>query len=234
MLADRAYDIPAFVDRIAALGWHWIVRCKDHSSIRFRDRVGHECSLALLVQQHVPRPGCRWKTTGWIWKDAGWRHVSVVVVWERGHEERLTLLSDLPARWKLVRFYARRFWTEPGFRNSKSRGWHWEDCQVQGIAHHQRLLLGMAWATLLVLCLGVEVAQQALAEQGRRGGRRQRQRAAHRKRRPEHARESVFTLGLGRVRRWLYHTTTQVIRWWLPEVDALGWNDRWCHAQTRC
>lgn len=28
VMADRAYDIPAFLDRGAGHGWHWVVRVK--------------------------------------------------------------------------------------------------------------------------------------------------------------------------------------------------------------
>jgi hypothetical protein len=224
LLADRAYDIPPFVDRVAARDWHWVVRCKAASDLRFRDRRGRECRLGDLVRRHVPRPGRRWKARGWAWKDAGWRTVSVVAVWEAGQEEPLVLLTDLPPRWKVARWYDRRFWTEPGFRTRKSRGWRWEESQVRGVGHNRRLLLGMAWATLLALCVGVEAAQEALRRLARRARRRRPV--------PQHARQSIFTLGLGRVRRWLYRTATRPIRWRLPEVDALGWNDRWCRAQA--
>src|SRR5690606_28330642 len=44
-LADRAYDVPAFLDRLAAYGWSWIVRCKARGQLRFRDRQGREQRL---------------------------------------------------------------------------------------------------------------------------------------------------------------------------------------------
>src|SRR5947199_404738 len=64
VVADRAYDVPAFVARVAAYGWHWIVRCKINSALRFRDHQGHEWRLGALVARHVPGPGHRWKARG--------------------------------------------------------------------------------------------------------------------------------------------------------------------------
>jgi hypothetical protein len=75
---------------------------------------------------------------------------------------------------------------------------------VQGVAHHAVLLLGMAWARLVMLCMGVEEAQQRLtAAQARLWQKRLRH--------IRHARESVFTLGLRAVQRWLFGTETSNI-----------------------
>jgi hypothetical protein len=40
--ADRAFDIAPFVDRIAARGWHWVVRLKAEGANRFLDHLGRE------------------------------------------------------------------------------------------------------------------------------------------------------------------------------------------------
>ena len=56
-------------------------------------------------------------------------------------------LLPLRPRWAVLRLYARRFWSEPGFHTDKTHGWEWESSQVQGVAHHARRLLAMAWAS---------------------------------------------------------------------------------------
>ena len=68
VVADRAYDVPAFIDCITARNWHWIVRCKANGSLRFRDRAGHEHALRDLVRQHLPGPGRCWKSRGQVFK----------------------------------------------------------------------------------------------------------------------------------------------------------------------
>ena len=219
VVADRAYDIPAFVDRLAAYGWHWVVRCKANGTLRFRDHTGREHALREVVRQQVPGPGRCWKGRGWVFKDAGWRQASVVAVWGQGYKERLVLLTDLPPRWRVLRVYRRRFWIEPGFRNDKKKGWQWEDSQVPGLAHQERLLLALAWASLVMLCLGVQEAQARLTA-----------RLARPPRRPEHARQSLFRLGLQVARRWLYRQLELTLTWRLPDLDAGRWTEQWQRA----
>jgi hypothetical protein len=232
VVADRAYDIPAFIDRISAKGWHWVVRCKAGSSLRWRDAQGREWALRALVERHLPSPGRRWKARGQVFKAAGWRVASVVGLWAPGQAERLVVLSDLPAQWAILRLYGRRFWIEPGFRNDKSRGWQWEDSQVQGVAHHERLLLGLAWASLVTLCLGVQEAQRRVDALAERPIRVRAGRPAPAQ--PQHARESLFTLGLRRVRHWLYQAWAGAFPWRLADLDTDSWTAQWqCHQAYR-
>jgi hypothetical protein len=218
MVADRAYDIPPFLDRVAAYGWHWIVRCKAKGTVRFRDIHGTEQALATLVQQHLPAPGTRWKTWGAAFKDAGWRTVSVVGIWERPADEPLVVLTDGSPRWEALELYGRRAWTEPGFGNDKCRGWQWESSQVRGLAHHKRLLLALAWATVLTLLVGAEEAQACL----------QRRRASQRRPcKPQHARYSLFTLGLRRVQRWAYGQDHGPFPERLPHPAGPSWDAQW-------
>ncbi len=222
VVADRAYDIAPFIDRLTARGWHWIVRCKANGSGRFLDAQGQEWELRALVRQQLTKPGTRWKTQGSCFKDAGWRAVRVVAIWESGQEEPLVLLTDLEARWEVLRIYGERFWTEPAFRQDKSKGWHWEDCQVRRLPHHRRLLLAMAWASLLTLFLGCVAATEELA--------RLRQRRPPR--RPRHATLSLFALGLRAIRRHIHHRTAPpLFARPLPPPTGLSWNDEWLCAQ---
>lgn len=220
VVADRAYDTPPFVDRITALGWHWVVRCKARGTLRFRDHQGRVWVLADVLRTRLRRGG-RWKARGHIFKDAGWRPASVVGIWAASASEALVVLTDLPCRWDVLPTYQRRFWTEPGFRNDKGRGWQWEQSQVQGLPHHQRLLLAMAWAALVMLCLGVQQARDRLAARTQR-----------RRLQPsplQHPRESLFTLGLRTAQCWLLRKLHLVLRWHLPDLDALSWYHQWRH-----
>ena len=228
VVADEFFAIPSFVDRLARYGWHWVLRVTPCGSHRFRDHHRRETRLGARVRQQVRQPGQRWKACGEVFKDAGWYAARVVALWTPGTKEPLVLLSDLWPRWEVARTYNRRFWCEPGFRTDKPHGWQWEASQVQGVDHHAVLLLGMAWASLVTLCLGVEAAQRRWAQGEAR--RSQRGRLGSR---PRHARESVFTLGLRQLRAWLYRTWQQPLRWRLPEVDSVSWYDRWHQAQAQ-
>jgi hypothetical protein len=232
VVADRFYDMPPFVDRIQDQGWHWIVRQQAKGSGRFRDRRGREYALAKLIPEHLGRPGLRWKTQGCIFKDAGWRQASMVGIWANGEDEPLVVVSDLPTRWELLEWFGRRFWIEPGFRSDKRRGWQWEDAQVKGVEHNERLLLAMAWATLVVLCVGLQEAKARLAALAARPIKVKAGRPVVGQ--PRHARGSLFTMGLRVVRRWLYRTTDQAIKWFITEIDAVSWYKCWyAHQSTR-
>ena len=163
VVADAFFAIPGFVDRLTRYGWHWVLRVTPCGRHHFRDHQGRESSLGERVRQQVRQPGQRWKARGAVFKAAGWYAASVVATWAVGTEEPFVLLSDQPPRWQLVRTYDRRFWCEPGFRADKTRGWQWATSQVQGVDHHVVLLLGMAWASVVTLCLGVEEARARLA-----------------------------------------------------------------------
>jgi len=230
MTADRAFDIAPFIDRLTARGWHWVVRLKVEGAHRFTDRLGREQGLKGLIHQHVAAPGQRWKARGRIFKDAGWRDASLVAVWAPGAKERLAVITDLPPRWEVLRYYDRRFWIEPGFRIDKSSGWQWEASQVTDLDHAERLLVAMAWATLFVLCLGLTEARTRLHSVAVTTATR----PAHRRPpKPTHARESLFTLGLRLARRWLARAAPPPpFRWLLTHLSAPAWNTRWYRAQS--
>ena len=225
IVADRAYAVAPLLDRLTARGWHWVIRITTTGSHRFRDAHGREWALKAWLMRRVAGPGQQWKGRGAVLKAAGWRRVGLVASWARGEQEPLVVITDGPARWQVLDRYARRFWIEPGFRCDKTRGWQWEESQVQGLAHHAVLLLAMAWASLLALCLGVGEAQAALR---RLAARPLRGAPPH----PRHARESVFTLGLRATRTRLYQRLRRPVRWRLPEISAISWSERWHQAQA--
>jgi len=230
VLADRAYDVPGFIDRLQALGWHWAVRYKANGSGCFRDYQGREGKLKVLIRQHVHAPGQRWKARGWVFKDAGWRKASVVAFWAPGEDEPLVVISDLRPSWVLLKLYGVRFWMEPGFRSDKKLGWHWEDSQVRKLEHHRRLLLGMAWASLLTLCLGRQEAKARLSRlQERRIRRRSGKPVVGQ---PRHADQSLFTMGLRCSRDWLYGTAQRSVHWLLTELDSVSWQQLWYQHQS--
>jgi hypothetical protein len=93
------------------------------------------------------------------------------------------------------------------------------------VAHHERLLVGMAWASLVALVVGVEAAAQQVARLAQQPRRRARPQVRH-------ARESVFTLGLRALRRWLYQATRCALRWQLSQLDAPSWEQQWHQYQS--
>jgi hypothetical protein len=206
VIADRAFGHPTFIDLVAARGWDWLVRVQHQTC--YRDVQG-KCTQ---LNQILTRPGQRWRGRGRLFKKAGWRESSCVAYWGRSHREPLLLASSLPADWDLIDTYRRRGAIETLFRDWKSSGWNWEASQVRTLAHHERLLIGMAWATLVVLCLGNQVANELLAEKPR-----------PRRTLPWHSKHSLFRLGLDRLDARLYNTVQTPLAWELADFDAPGW-----------
>src|SRR3954447_12977948 len=229
--ADRAFDIPPFVERIAARGWHWAIRLKAEGANRFLDHQGREHGLKELIHRHVAAPGQRWKARGRIFKGAGWVPAGIVAVWAPGAKERLVGITDLTPRWEVLGHYDRRFWIEAGFRTDKTGGWQWEASQMTDLDHHRRLLVAMAWATLLVLCLGLTHARSDLAHLAdlRSSPRLTRRPPPN----PQQARASLFPLGLQLARRWLARTAVPHVSWLLSHLSSTAWSRRWYRAQSR-
>jgi hypothetical protein len=191
---------------VAAYGWHWVVRVQGQT--RFVDQAEREACVRALVAG----PGCRAKRRGWVFKKAGWREASVVAFWGRRHTTPLLLVSDLPAGWELIAFYRQRYPIEACFRDYKSSGWQWEKGQVVDLAHVERLLVGMALASWLVICAGAQEAAQALGATP----------TGQRRTLPYEGKRSLFTLGLQNFARWVEKLGESC--WQLTDWDAPNWS----------
>ena len=128
---------------------------------------------------------------------------------------------------QIVVGYRRRVWIEPGFRQDKTAGWHWEDSQVTEVAHQERLVLALAWATLVTLCLGSAVATERVALEAAKPPRPVGTRPLVNR---PHARQRLFTLGLSQIRRCLYHGWGRIC-WLLPDLQETNWTRRWERVQ---
>jgi hypothetical protein len=224
IVADRAYAVSNFIDRCTALGWHFVLRVTTTGSHRYQEMGAEEQSLREVVANKLSKPGQQWYGRGELFKNAGWREVGIVGLWRKGQAEPLVVVSDLDLGWRVLGYYERRFWIESGFRNDKSGGWRWEQSQVQGQEHHERLLLAMAWASLVSICVGVAEAQQRIAQE-----RERREKGSRGK--PQRAKQSIFTQGLRALQRWLYGTHKGTMNWRLGELGAQSWLAQWHQAQ---
>lgn len=211
VVADRAFGCPVFTDPVAARGWDWLVRVQGQT--RFRNR--QEQVVPLRTQ--VSRAGQRWKGRGWLFKDAGWREASALALWGRRHREPLLLASSLALSWELIALYKKRAAIEALFRDWKTSGWQWEASQVREVAHQERLLLGLAFATLLTLLLGTAAAAKE-RQVPARGSVRRSWAGGH----------SLFRLGREAFWQRLWQNRRRLIEWELAEVDGPQWS-----AQSR-
>jgi len=207
VVADRAFGCPVFTDPVAARGWDWLVRVQGQT--RFRPQHGQVQPL----RQQVSAAGQRWKGRGALFKDAGWREASAVVLWGRAHREPLLLASSLPLGWDLIALYKKRAAIEALFRDWKTSGWQWEASQVREQAHQERLVLGLAFATLVTLLLGTRAADQE-RQAPPRGSLRRSWTGGH----------SLFRLGREAFWQRLWRNARTPICWELAELDQPSWS----------
>ena len=220
VLADRAYDVPGVIDRLAAYGWGWIIRVKARSKLVWRATDGAEQPLRDVLAARLAQPGDRVRAAGCAFKKAGWRPVQLVGEWEPGYAEPLVVLTSLDLDGTVLRRYARRVWIEAAFRQDKSAGWDWAHSQLREPVRVERLLLALAWATLLALGLGAAQAERALAALTARA----------RRPKPSHPRDSLFSLGLDQLRARLYGTVHGPLPWHLPPLTGPSWCAAWLAA----
>jgi hypothetical protein len=207
-LADRAFGCPAFTDLIETREWHYVVRVQGHT--RYQDPTGRVWALAEMT----PLPGDRAKSRGQVFKKRGWRIASVVIHWGHRHKTPLCLVSDLSPDWLLLAWYRRRYAIEATFRDYKSHGWHWEQSQVRDLDHIDRLLVGMALASWIVLMVGTQVAQEYLLHAP----------AGKRRTLPWIGKFSLFSLGLDRLHALLFDNDDDDFHWFLTDWNAPNWS----------
>jgi hypothetical protein len=208
LLADRAFGSPAFTDLVVRRGWHFLVRVQGQTVCQ--DRIGRQRTIASLVPFHQ----CRAKLSGLAFKKAGWRPVSVVAYWGKRHKKPLCLVSDLKSGWHLIRLYRQRYPIEGTFRDYKSYGWRWEQGQVKDQAHVERLLVGMALATWMVLIVGAWRARQILSKPP----------TGKRRTLPWEGKLSLFHHGLEQLLAWLAADTLPSLDWHLTDWPASNWS----------
>lgn len=205
-LADRAFGTPQFTDLVLAQGWHFVVRVQGQT--RFHDRTGRETRIDNLVQSRA-----RFKAHGYVFKSANWRAMNVVVWCSGKQRQLLCLVSDVAAEYDLVAIYRQRFGIEALFRDYKSHGWQWEKSQVVDIDHAQRLLIGMALASLLCLLVGSQVGYEWLSKPA----------SGKRLSPPREAKQSLFQYGLTRLLQWACHHVKHGLNWCLMGWDRYTW-----------
>ena len=178
LMTDRGLAWPALVDQCRRVGWSFLLRVQGQTRVRPPD------GQTQAIRDLAPRPGTRWRGSGCVFEDAGWRDGNVVAVWHRGHDQPWLLVTDLAPTWTRCAQYRHRMDEEASFRDDKSSGFDWDASRVRAPAHMDRLLLVLQLAACFVLAQGAFVLQHGLRLCLERQDRRT---------------LSVFSLGL----RWL-------------------------------
>lgn len=210
LLADRAFGCPAFIDLLVKRHWHYVIRVQGQTICR--DCLGRERSIESLVPFRTRRS----KLRGQAFKKNGWRAVSVVAYWGKRHKKPLCLVSDRKPGWYLIRLYRQRYPIEGTFRDYKSYGWRWEQGQVKHQAHVERLLVGMALATWVVLLVGTWRARRILSKPP----------TGKRRTSPWEGKLSLFQHGLEQLLAWLGEEAVPSLSWRLTDWSAPTWREQ--------
>jgi hypothetical protein len=253
VLADRGYGVPAFLDLLAALGWHYVVR------VQGQVRVLLPGGASRPLRDLAPRPGTTWLGAAvggaapgaapgpdpivGVFKKAGGRAAQVVAVWAPGQAEPWLLVTSLPATPARALDYAGRWAIERLFLSWKSAGWDLERCGVPDPARLARLLVGYVVATWWLLAAALPAAQAHLAELAARAARRTGRPPAWTGQlrlplplvRPWIAKFSLLTLGRRAFRRTPCRTATPALCWRFPDWHAPVWSAQCLdvyHART--
>ena len=210
VLGDRAFGNTHFTDLVEKYHWNWLVRLQKQTCFQFSQ--GHSKQIFCFFTQPD-----RFKSKGKLFKKAGWREASLVCWWESSYKEALLLGSNLPPSWDLVEYYQKRCLIECMFRDWKSKGWDWEECHLHDFHRHNRLILLMCMATVLVLVLGQQEAKELLSKPKRK-----------QKTLPSEAKRSLFQLGLKRLRACLFQTRKLPQEWTLGGWNEPNWIEQIC------
>jgi len=174
VMADRGLYAAWLFDAIQAQGWHPFLRVKQGLSFQAQGEATFRA-----IGTRVKRLGREWKGPG-SWSEKGeQRHGTGLVRWERGYEEPICVVSDLPASEAKTAWYQLRFWIEDDYKDGK-RGWfHWEHSKMTNPERASRLWLVLAIAMHKAVLVGGALEAQ---EQEAQRKKQQRQRGKPRRR----------------------------------------------------
>jgi hypothetical protein len=175
---------------------------------RVRDQHGRVAPL----RSKIAAGSQRWKGRGGLFKDAGWREASAVALGSARQRAPLRLARSVPLNWELLALSKQRAAIAAGFRAWKPSGGQWEASQGKELAHQERVLLGLAFATLLTLLLGTPAAAQE-GQPKPAGSRRRTWAGTHR----------LFRLGREAFWQRLWRNTRTPSSWEVAELDGPNW-----------
>jgi len=160
VLTDRGLESPRLFERIVAHGWHPLMRVKQGS--KFRPKGWYHFHRLSDFAGHV---GARYAGVGRAYQTSPTPlDCTLLACWEPGHDEPWLLLTDLAPRASNPCWYAYRAWIEQGFKVIKSGGWQWQYTRMTDPGRLERHWLAIAVATLWVVAIGGEVAEEIAVE----------------------------------------------------------------------
>lgn len=169
LIADRGLACLELIRICQEIKWHYVLRIGSEHQVRRQYKRGW--SYWQSGGQFITREGQQWYGSALIWKEHSFQ-ASLAVCWEPGYEEVWIVISDLPARRKLIKIYGWRMRVEATFQDTKSRGWHIECSSISQAPHLNRHLMVLFLAVWWVAHLGSACVNHGHRSQFDRGDRR--------------------------------------------------------------
>jgi len=146
LLADRGFRDWNWAALATRLGWDYVIRIPCNTYVTLDN------GNCVRVDALGVRPGqCRYFQQVHLTQDSCWQ-ANLSVTWTPGDAknapELLAVISNRSANQRRLQRYARRMQIESSFRDDKSGGFDLDHTRLQDPERVQRLLLGVAIATL--------------------------------------------------------------------------------------
>jgi len=179
VMADRGLYAPWLYQAIVGKGWHPFLRVKENLTFRAASEAEFR-----PIRERVARRGRSWQGQG-EWSEQGeTMQGTLVVVWEKGYEERLAVVTDLLPGQAQAAWYQMRFWIEDAYKDYQRGGFHWEQTKMRDPGRAERLYLAMAVTMQLAVMVGGSLEAREQEEQQRQQMQRRVRKGKRRRGRP--------------------------------------------------
>lgn len=167
-LGDSEFDGVTVQQQLVQQDWYYVCRTSPTQYIYPEGQPG------FPIGHLVPKPGLPAQQLEQVAFTTKHHYgpVSCFACWEEPHPAPLLLVYHLPPDWSPRQTYQPRFWTEPLFSDCKEGGFRLNTSRLNQADRLGRLFLAVAAAYLWMICLGVQVIAQGLADWVDRSSRR--------------------------------------------------------------
>jgi hypothetical protein len=152
LLGDRSFRTKELMAWCRAHGWHYRLRLTSNQYVTLSD--GRRCLLSDLRL----RRGMVCFLQGVSLGREGYGPCDLALAWSAEPEAQpWYIATDEVASLHTLTEYGGRMDSDESFRDDKRGGFQWEDCELHDAPSISRLLLVMAVACLVLVCLGTTV-----------------------------------------------------------------------------
>ncbi len=147
-LGDGEFDGVEFLATMEQLGWKYVCRTA-------KNAVVFEHGERFAIQDVCPALGHRVELTGVHFTEAAYGPIQAVAWWEKGYQDPIYLVTNLPLAEEACYWYRLRFRIETFFSDQKSRGFHLHKSHLSDPQRLARLMIATCLAYLWIVFLGV-------------------------------------------------------------------------------